>query len=113
MPITSASSPADIRAAYLDSLGYEAANSLPMAQAFLQACLALQLVMPMESHQDRGGSSFNVGALKDAVERVRLWIATNPGSPGGGTGRYLATDCLRGPGGDPQVVMAPYDQGGG
>ena len=111
--ITSASSAADIRAAFLDNLGYESANSVSMAQNFVAACRALLLVLPAESHQDRGGTTFSPALIKQELENARLWLAMNPGTAGGGSGRYLAIDQLRGPAGDPTITCDPSDQGGG
>ena len=114
MPLTSASTVADIKAAYMDNMGYEAAASVAMAQAFLAACMALSLVMPVSHGQDRSSSAFNVAGIEKQIERVRLWLALNPGTAGGGTGRYIATDFLRGPGaGDTVITVDPTDQGGG
>ena len=73
------------------------------------------LVMPKAFGADRSTSQFSPELLQVQLDEARRWRALSPGSVGGGTGRYICTDGMRGTGGgfDPTLVSDPTDQGGG
>lgn len=66
--ITSASTLAEIEAAYLDNLSYDTDNSLPKAYAFREAARALRLKRPQSASSGPGSvSNFDIDADLRAV----------------------------------------------
>ena len=96
MAIDSSSSVSQIVAEYVDNCSYDDGNgSVAMALAFKKACRVLLLKMPAMSSHDRAVTQLSPGEISKQLERVSLWLALNPATAGGGTGRYFATDEFR------------------
>ena len=74
--LDSTTSTADVRAAFDDNSGYEASNSLSMAQTFLQACIILSNRVPKRSVSGgRGAEEFEIAPeiLENRLREVRTW----------------------------------------
>lgn len=95
MSITSSSTPAQIRAAYLDNVGYETAGSAAMAMAFIEACRALLIVLPAMTGTAGSTTQFSPQLIQGQLEEARLWLSQNPASGAGGGSKHFAFEDFR------------------
>ena len=88
MSITSASSVADLEAAFIDNADYEAQASIEKAQTFVQACRRLLLRRPSAAKRSTGVGSFsaqwNTEALKSELDRALQWLSFAPAAQADG-----------------------------
>jgi len=88
MAITSASSTADIEAAYLDNSDYEAEGSVVKCQAFVQACRALLLRRPSEvkrnSHDSAFAMTWSLDGIRAEMDAAKQWLAFSAAGQAGG-----------------------------
>lgn len=85
--LTSTSTIAQVRAAYVDNADYDGAGSVAMARLFIQACRVLLLRMPAMSSQDRASVQLNPTLIAAELERALRFTsltAANDGANGGG-----------------------------
>jgi len=82
MTLTSSNTIADIENAYLDNSNYEAAASVTMCQAFLQACRMLLLRRPSEVRRGAKGStfstSFDMNIIRQEMLAAKQWMSFSP-----------------------------------
>lgn len=74
--ITSSSTLADVRAAYLDNLSYETDGSVAKARAFVEACRAI-LSWPSDSMKETVRSMFDLTRIENQLTQAQDWIAAN------------------------------------
>ena len=84
MPLTSASTYAEILAAFKDNASYEQDNSRTKALAFITACRFLSLD-PMSA--GRGPQSMSRESYLEHMRQAQDWLAGNPGTTGAGSMR--------------------------
>lgn len=86
--VSSASSLAQVRAAYEDAASYEEDASVPKARAFITAANVLMLRLSSEAAEgsERVRLDENLRQLSQAIDNARKWIASNPDASGGGAG---------------------------
>jgi hypothetical protein len=84
MPLTSASTYAEILAAFKDNASYEEDGSRTKALAFMTACKFLALD-PMSA--GRGPQSMSRESYQQLEQQARDWLAGNPGTSGAGSMR--------------------------
>lgn len=89
--ITSASTIADIRAAYLDNLSYSTDSSVAKAKAFIEACRAI-LAWPEVSTEDGSTTQFNLEQVAAQLAAAEQWLAANDTTTAGGFGTVKHVD---------------------
>jgi hypothetical protein len=89
MALTSASTYAEILAAYKDNASYEEDVSQAKAKAFITACRFLALD-PMSA--GRGPQSISRESYLQQEQQARDWLAANPGTTGAGSMRTRFAD---------------------
>ncbi|MGO8691643.1 MAG: hypothetical protein ACLQLG_18645 [Thermoguttaceae bacterium] len=81
-PLNAASTPADIEAAYLNNSNYEADQSVPEAQAFMQACRCILLRRPARASRNTGSGGqsmdWDLEAVRMQLNEARQWLAYAP-----------------------------------
>jgi hypothetical protein len=78
MPLTSASTLAEIRAAYADNASYEEDSSPAKARGFITACRLLLLNLPKRAvHGGRGGEEIELDLTLISAEMIeaKKWLA--------------------------------------
>lgn len=83
MPITSASTYAEIEAEYLDTLSYEREGSVSKAYRHAEACSALRLKRPNTSTKGSNSVSFSVESLEAAAKAATQFARANDTATGG------------------------------
>lgn len=84
--VTSSSSVAQIRAAYLDNLSYETDGSTSKALAFIEACRAI-LAFP-NSSKDGSQLQFDHGQVAAQLAEAQRYVSANSGSGGYGSVKH-------------------------
>jgi hypothetical protein len=88
--LTSASTLAQVNAAYDDNASYEEDVSVAKAKAFITACRFLLRRVPKRAIQGgRGGGNeveIDPAVVADAMKRAQQWLSTQPVSAGGSGG---------------------------
>lgn len=86
--LTSASTEAEVWAAYDDAASYEEESSRSKALAFITACRILSRRRPTQI--GRGDRSTTLESLRQEIADARRWLAAHPASTGSGA-RTTAT----------------------
>lgn len=73
MPLTSASTFAEVKAAYLDNAAWE--GNVAKATAFVQACRFLLLLLPSQTGRASAMTQFRPELIKDEMERASAYVA--------------------------------------
>jgi hypothetical protein len=81
--ITSASSQADIEAAYLDNCGYAEDGSSTMAKAFITACRAMLIHGITGISTGANRMQFEPGALAQQIAEAKRYVQAADGPVGG------------------------------
>ena len=81
--ISSASSQADIEAAYLDNCGYAEDGSTTMAKAFVTACRAMQIRGITGISTGANRMQFEPGALETQIAKAERYARAMDGPVGG------------------------------
>lgn len=77
--LSSASTPAQVQAAYADNASYMEDGSPTKARTFITACRMLLLQLPARAEHGRGGRiEMNVTLLREQIDEARRWLATSP-----------------------------------
>jgi hypothetical protein len=64
----------EIRDAYLANAGYEEANDITMARAFVTACRQLLIALPSNMASDGQSASHQINEIRQAMQAAREWI---------------------------------------
>lgn len=88
--LTSASTDAEVWAAYDNAASYEEDSDRSKALAFITACNILKRRLP--SSASRAGQSISRESLDTDIAAARRWLAANPGTTGAGSTRYRFGD---------------------
>lgn len=75
--ITSASTLADVQAAYVDNASYAEDGDVAKAKAFLTASRVLLLKMPAEAGSREGNMRLNPELIQKEMGEARTWLAAN------------------------------------
>lgn len=78
--LTSASTDADVWAAYDDNASYEEDGSRTKALAFLTACRFLIRRKPKRMFHNQRGSDFDEVAIREEMTAARAWLDLHPAS---------------------------------
>jgi hypothetical protein len=78
MSLTSASTDAQVWAAYDDNASYEEDGSRSKALAFITACRIILRRRP--SMQSRGQMSLTFESIREEMNSARAWLNANPGT---------------------------------
>lgn len=84
MAITSASTLAEIRAEYLGNVGY---TTVAGATAFVSACRALLVMLPMRSMSGSKQAEFDVRLIEKQLASAERYVAANKSAANGGGNR--------------------------
>lgn len=103
MPLTSASTLAELKAAYDDNVGYDLDNSVSMAKEFIKACrMLLQRVPKRMRHGGQGGDEMEIDPAQVAKQleaAEQWWQANDPNaalrSGGGGAVQLTTSEGFR------------------
>ena len=84
--LSSASTLAQIKAAYLDNASYQEDADVAKARAFITACRMLLLKLPQHAAQGDGVEvTLDVRVIRDEMNAAKRWLANSaPGALGGG-----------------------------
>lgn len=91
MALSSTSTLAEIKAAYIDNAMYDVNGSVSQAGLFLQACRILMLLMPSMASNDRVSLSLSPTLIDKQIDQVTMFLNTR----GGGV-RFFSTQNFRG-----------------
>ncbi len=94
MALTSASTDAQVWAAYEDNCGYAESSSPTMAADFVQAAMMLLRRLPKQMGQQGGSVANNPEMIQAEIQTARQWLAVN-GTRGvrpGGVGYFSLTN---------------------
>lgn len=87
MTLSSASTNAEVWAAYDDNASYEEVGSVAMARSFVTACrILLRRTPQMAMHDGKNQVQNNVAVIRQEMERAQRWLASQPAASGN-TGR--------------------------
>ena len=75
--LTSASTLAQVQAAYVDNASYAEDGSAAKAKAFLTACRVLLLKLPAEAGTREGTMRLNPELIQNEMAEARAWLAAN------------------------------------
>lgn len=94
--ISSTSTLDEIRAAYLDNVGYAEDGSATKCRAFITACRALLLRMPAEQGTRESHQKMNPELIQKEIAAAESWLTAtgnslSGGSSGGATSGSLVT----------------------
>lgn len=92
--LSSASTDAEVWAAFDDNASFEEDGSSTKAAAFITSCLLLLRRRPQMTNVDGTQVAFEAGVVSDELKRARQWLATNRAGAGGGA-RYLDFSGVR------------------
>lgn len=83
--LTSSSTLAQIKAAYVDNASYAEDNSPAKARAFITACRILLLKLPRSAEGPGGGERVELEPriIQDEANRAHRWLALNSGTGAG------------------------------
>lgn len=74
---------AEVRAAYVDSAGYESDGDVALARAFLTAARRLLVMLPASAvGKDRTQADFELEHVRAEIKACQAWLAANPSSSG-------------------------------
>jgi hypothetical protein len=93
--LSSASTDQQVWDSYDDNASYEEDSSVTKAQAFITACRLLLRRRPTRISADGTSADFEAGAIQQALEDARGWLATNNTSSNGGSVRHKSFRNLR------------------
>ena len=93
--LSSSSTDAQVWAAYDDNAAYDVDESVSKAEAFIEACRILLRRRPNQVSVDGTSTTFEAGAIQEALNDARKWLATNNTSANGGSVRHLDFRNLR------------------
>ncbi len=83
MPLSSSSTLADVKAAYLDAASYYENQSTSQALAFTTACRALLLLLPSETKSAAGSEfQFDPAQIRLQLEEATQFLKANGIYPG-------------------------------
>ena len=94
MPLSSASTDAEVWAAYDDNASFEADNSPTKAALFITACTILLRRRPVQVSTDGTLTQFEPGAISDSLKRAQA-VFNNRQSNNVRPNRYLDFSGLR------------------
>jgi hypothetical protein len=87
MALSAVSTSADIEAAFLDSMSYDADGSPDKCRAFIAACRGLLLRRPSTASRGASDSSqaftWSMESIKAELDAARQWLAFAPVANGG------------------------------
>lgn len=96
MTLSSASTLAQVQAAYDDNASYEEAGSVAMAREFVTACrILLRRTPQMTMHNGLNQMQINVTVIRDEMQRAQRWIDSQPASGGGVSGNRAIQHTLQ------------------
>lgn len=90
--LSSASSLADVEAAYDDNASYEEDQSTSKALAFRTACRILFRMLPKRAVKGERGEEeieLDLGLIAKELERVESWLAANPVTSAASRTKYV------------------------
>lgn len=90
--LSSASTAAEVRAAYMDNASYEEDGSATKAAAFITACRLLLLMMPKLINQGSAQLATSPDQIRAEMTRAQAWYATNAETSAGGNGSVRYAD---------------------
>ncbi len=81
--LTSASSNAEIEAAYIDNASYQEDADAVKARAFVTACRVILLKRPQRVGQgNKLNLEYNLELVEKQLQAAQQWLATNPAAQG-------------------------------
>ncbi|MBW3540758.1 MAG: hypothetical protein KY476_10845 [Planctomycetes bacterium] len=87
--LTSASTRAEVLAAYYDNASYEEDASVAKAKAFVTACRFLLKRDPQRSRHGNSETQLDTSAIRQELEDARAWISAHDTSSAANRGRCL------------------------
>jgi hypothetical protein len=83
MALSGTSTLADAKAQYLGNLSYGTDGSVAKCKLFIEACIALMLLLPTKTARGRNGMQveMNVDLVKSSLETAQRWLGSS-GSAG-------------------------------
>jgi hypothetical protein len=96
--LTSASSNAEIEAAYVDNASYQEDADPVKARAFVTACRIILLIRPQRTARGNAVSlEYNLELIKEQLQEAQRWLAANPAALGAGNPAIRHPDftCFR------------------
>jgi len=95
--LTSASTLAQIKAAYADNASYQEDADVAKARAFVTACRLLLLKTPSKvMHGKAGGIEFSVASIQQQLDAANRWLACSLAAADGGGITFPSFDGFRG-----------------
>lgn len=93
MPLTSASTLDEIKAAYIDNAAYAELDSTSMARSFVTACRVLLLKLPKQTSKDNANAQFNPDLIRQELVAAQQFINSRGGDAvGASTGGVKFAD---------------------
>lgn len=83
--LTSASTLAEVKAAYIDNASFEEDGSVSAAKTFVTACRILLLQLPKEAAKGGESLTLSIEQIHAEMKRAQVWVNANGGNgPAGG-----------------------------
>lgn len=96
MPLSSASTLAEVKASYMDNASYEEDGSVSKARAFITACRLLAMMLPTGVGQGSARVELDPKLIADQQKAAQSWLDANATAADGGAGVVaLSVENLR------------------
>lgn len=90
--VTSASTDAQVRAAYADNASYDVAGDVAMAKSFIVACRVLLQREPTSAGRNGNAVVLDKTSVRESLAKAESWLASHapvPVSGGNGSVRFM------------------------
>ncbi|MDB5296849.1 MAG: hypothetical protein JWO31_2832 [Phycisphaerales bacterium] len=92
MPLSSASTLAQVQAEYDDACGYFVDGDAALAKRFVVACMILLRKVPAETGTREAHVRYDPARVQQGLDEARAWLRSNAAGPGTGNPSVTRVD---------------------